>query len=107
MEAGKGPADEPVPLKAQIADAERRILDRQQRIRRHVISCKHDVASSITSAPVLLSAGGMGFVIGMLTRRQPPSLVGSRADAAPHGSGLFDTVLKSAALIRSLFPARR
>ena len=67
MEARERPADEPARLTAQIAHVERRILDRHQRIRRHVTSCKRDVASSITSAPVLLSAGGMGFVFGMLT----------------------------------------
>ena len=106
MAANRGITSEPVPLTAQITHIEKRILDRQQLVRRYTTSCGHDLWNSLSSPPMLLSAVGMGFLVGVLTRRQS-SAVHHRVAAGPRARRLFDSVLKSIALIRTLFPTLR
>lgn len=107
IEAADGVVDEPTRLTARIAHVESRILDRQQRIGCHAVSCRHGIASGMTSVPVLLSAAGMGFAIGTLTRRQSPTSTGRRAEDIPRARGLLDPILKSLTFILDLLPARR
>ena len=106
MAANRGTTSEPVPLTAQITHVEKRILDRQRLIKRYATSCGHDLWNSLTSPPMLLSAVGMGFLVGILTRRQSPALP-NRVAAGPRARRLLDSVLKSIALIRTLFPTLR
>ena len=70
-------------LKTQIAQIEKRILDRQQLIRHHVAARRQDLWNSLTSPTVLFSAGGIGFVIGTLARRDSAGARDSPAAGLP------------------------
>ena len=93
-------------LKAQIAHSEKRIVDRQQLIRHYVAACRQDVWNSLTSPTVLFSAGGIGFVIGTLARRDSAGAHDSPTAELPPGKRL-DGVLKCVAMIRSFLPTLR
>jgi hypothetical protein len=93
-------------LKTQIAQIEKRILNRQQLIRHHVAACRQDLWNGLTSPTVLFSAGGIGFVIGTLSRRNSAgSHNGATAELAP-GKRL-DGLLKCIAMIRTVLPMLR
>jgi hypothetical protein len=93
-------------LKTQIAQTEKRILDRQQLIRQYVTACRRDMWNSLTSPTVLFSAGGVGFVIGILSRQNSAGSHDGAASKLPAGKR-FDGVLKCIAMIRTLLPTLR
>jgi hypothetical protein len=103
--AGKTTTCEPRCLAAQITHTETRILDRQHLIGRHAAFCKQQVRKVITSPRALLLAGGAGVLIGVLTR--PHRSVVHERTAGRRARRLFDSVLSSATLIRTLFPTLR
>ena len=93
-------------LKTQIAQIEKRILDRQQLIRHHVAACRQDLWNSLTSPTVLFSAGGIGFVLGTLSRRNSADSHDGLAAGPPPGKRL-DGLLKCIAMIRTFLPTLR
>jgi hypothetical protein len=97
---------EPLRLTAQITHIENRILERQHLIRRYTASCEQGLRHSTASPRTLLWAGGAGLLIGMLTRRHS-SAPHKRVDVGARAGTLFDSVLQSIVLIRTLFPTRR
>jgi hypothetical protein len=96
----------PVGLTGQITHLEKRILDRQLLIRHYATACTQDLWNSLTSPSMLLSAGGMGFVVGMLSRRKS-SAPHDGLNAEPRAGKRFDDVLKAIALMRTLLPTLR
>ena len=93
-------------LTAQITHLERRILDRRQLIRRHATSYGHVLWNSLTSPVMLLSAVGLGFLVGLLTRRQA-STVHNGVDASRRPRKLVDRILKLIGFMRTFLPTVR
>ena len=95
-----------VTLTAQITHLEVRILDRRQLIRRHAASYRHVLWNSLTSPVTLLSAGGLGFLVGLLTRRQA-SAVRKGVDASQQPRKLVDSILKLIGVVRTFLSTVR
>ena len=58
-------------LTAQIRAVEQQILNRQQRVDGCAAKLVGNIQQQITAPATLLLAGGIGFIIGELTKRQP------------------------------------
>ena len=58
-------------LTAQIRGAEQQILNRQRRVDGRAAKLAGNIQQQITAPATLLLAGGIGFIIGELTKRQP------------------------------------
>jgi signal transduction histidine kinase len=97
---------ETVALTAQITHLEKRILDRRQSIRRHAASYGHALRNSLTSPVMLLSASGLGFLVGILTRRQS-SEVNNSARTSLRVRKLFESILSVIGFSRALLPMLR
>jgi len=57
-------------LAAQIRDAERQVLKRQQEVSVRAFTLIQKIHQQMTAPATLLLAGGIGFIIGELTKRQ-------------------------------------
>jgi hypothetical protein len=99
-------ATEAAPLKAQITHLEKRILDRRQLIRLHATSYGHAAWNGLTSPVMLLSACGLGFLVGILTRHQP-SAVHNGDGARPRARRPVDSILRLIGFMRTLLPTVR
>jgi hypothetical protein len=60
----------PKSLAAQIRDAERQVLKRQQGVGVRTTTLVREIHQQMTAPATLLLAGGIGFIIGELTKRQ-------------------------------------
>jgi len=60
----------PKSLAAQIRDAERQVLKRQQEVGVRTTTLVRKIHQQITAPATLLMAGSIGFIIGELTKRQ-------------------------------------
>lgn len=60
----------PKSLTAQIRDAERQVLNRQRRVGVRTAMLVRKAHQQMTAPATLLLAGGIGFIIGELTKRQ-------------------------------------
>ncbi|MDP3589519.1 MAG: hypothetical protein Q8R54_03160 [Methylobacter sp.] len=63
-------ADLPKSLTAQINAAERQLLNRQQEVGIRTATLVRKIHQQMTAPATLLLAGGIGFIIGELTKRQ-------------------------------------
>ena len=90
-------------LTDQIADVERRLLERRRviAIRKNLLG--QQVRQQMTSPTALLLAGGIGFIIGDLTQSKKKSDLNQEAPSAP--SPLFQSVDKVVAWVRPIFLA--
>jgi hypothetical protein len=70
----------PRSLTSQIRDAERQVLQRQLRVGVRTDGLVRKIHQQMTAPATLLLAGGMGFIIGELTKRQTTNSSGSTAD---------------------------
>jgi len=94
-------------LTAQISDAERQLQNRRRLVGVRGVALHRTVQEWMTEPTVLLWAGGMGFLVGELTKRQTPKPQGSSPLPNP-GHSFFDTartVIALATLARPLFSA--
>ena len=94
-------------LTAQISEAERRLQDRRRLVGFRGVALRRTVQEWMTEPTVLLWAGGMGFLVGELTKRQAPKPQGLSPSPNP-GHSVFDTartVIALATLARPLFSA--
>lgn len=96
-----------VPLAIQIGEAERRLQNRRRLVQIRGAALRQMLHQRMTSPTMLLLAGGLGFVMGELTRRPTPQSRGT--DRSPDsGYPFFETVLnfiKLATWARALFTA--
>ena len=93
-------------LTDQIADVERRLLERRRviAIRKNLLGqLGQQVRQQMTSPTTLLLAGGIGFIIGDLTQSKKKSDLNQEAPSAP--SPLFQSVDKVVAWVRPIFLA--
>ncbi|MBK8184091.1 MAG: hypothetical protein IPK63_14920 [Candidatus Competibacteraceae bacterium] len=92
-------------LTDQIADVERRLLERRRviAIRKTCYLLGQQVRQQMTSPTTLLLAGGIGFIIGDLTQSKKKSDLNQEAPSAP--SPLFQSVDKVVAWVRPIFLA--
>lgn len=74
-------------LTAQIRDAERRVLIRQEVVGVRADTLVRKIHQQMTSPSTLLLAGGIGFIIGEITKRQSPNIRGA-AGTTPLSSAL-------------------
>ena len=75
----------PKTLTVQIRDTERQLLSRQQEIDIRTAKLIRKIHRQLTTPTTLLLAGGIGFIIGELTKRHPPK---SRSSALmPYTAG--------------------
>lgn len=94
-------------LTAQISDAERRLQNRRRLVGVRGVALRRTVQEWMAEPTVLLWAGGMGFLVGELTKRQTPKPQGS-SPLPNTGHTFFDTartVIALATLARPLFSA--
>ena len=94
-------------LTAQISDAERQLQNRRRLVGVRSVALRRTVQEWMTEPTVLLWAGGMGFLVGELTKRQTPEPQGPNPSPNP-GHPLFDTArtaIALATLARSVFSA--
>jgi hypothetical protein len=64
-------ASKPASLTVQIRDAERQVLERQRLVSVCASTLGQNMREQLTSPAALLSACGLGFVAGELTKHQP------------------------------------
>ena len=62
--------NKPKSLRDQIRAAERELLNRQQRVGVRTATLVRNIYQQVTAPATLLLAGGIGFILGELTRRQ-------------------------------------
>lgn len=70
-------------LAAQIRDAERQVLKRQQAVGVRADILARKIRRQITAPATLLLAVGIGYILGEITRRQSPKTCGSAAGTTP------------------------
>jgi hypothetical protein len=97
---------EPIGLGAQITLTEKRTLHGRHLLRRHIASCGKQMRDIITSPRTLLLAGGVGLLIGILTREHSSALHEPNPSGA-RARRMLASVMSSIALIRTLFPLLR
>ena len=86
-----------------IATLEKHISERQQLIRFTARACVQDLRKNIVSAPMLLTAAGIGFIFGRVTNRRPITADKSTKNISGTQK-LSADLLKLMALIRTLSP---
>lgn len=90
-------------LAEQIADTERRILERRRSIHtRQALMAQH-VRQQITSPALLLLAGCLGFIVGELTRGERKSALDDKS--TPAASPLLQVAENVVELVRPIFLA--
>lgn len=103
----RNPSPRTASLAVQISETERRLRNRRRLIRVRGATLGRTLHQRMTAPALLLSASGMGFLMGELTRRQTPKLRG--ADRSPDSGHLcFETALnliKLGTWARTLFAA--
>ena len=93
----------PGSLAEQIAETERRLLNRQQLIGLRRSLLNQHVRQKITSPAALLVAGGVGFIIGDLTRGERKK--GPLGEELPRTSPLMEVVDNVVGWVRPIFLA--
>ena len=103
----RNPSPRTAALAVQISEAERRLRNRRRLVQIRGAALRQMLHQRMTSPTMLLLAGGLGFLMGELTRRPTPQSRGT--DRSPDsGYPFFETVLnfiKLATWARALFAA--
>ncbi len=95
----------PKSLTAQIRDAERQVLNHQRRVSVSAATLVRKIHQQMTAPATLLLAGGIGFIIGELTKRQPPKSPGTADKPRAAETSPLTTALNLIASIRTLYMA--
>jgi hypothetical protein len=91
-----------IPVRVQITELERRILDGRRSLTGRASTLERAMRRRLSSPTALLLAAGVGFISGRLTeRRDSPAKPGVDGRAA-RGLGLLDITLKGIALVSSV-----
>jgi hypothetical protein len=103
----RNPSPRTAALAVQISEAERRLRNRRRLVRVRGATLGRTLHQRMTAPAMLLLAGGLGFLMGELTRRQTPQSRGM--DRSPDsGHPFFETALNLIQLVtwaRALFTA--
>ena len=103
----RSPSPRTAALAVQISEAERRLRNRRRLVRVRGATLGRTLHQRMTAPAMLLLAGGLGFLMGELTRRQTPTSRGT--DRSPDsGHPFFETLLnliKLVTWVRTLFTA--
>ena len=92
-------------LTVQIRDAEQEVLKRQQRICVRTATLVRKIHQQMTAPATLLLAGGIGFIIGEITKRQIPNSSGSADKPRAAETTPLRTVLNLMTSIHTLYTA--
>ena len=103
----RSPSPRTAALAVQISEAERRLRNRRRLVRVRGAALGRTLHQRMMAPAMLLWAGGLGFLVGELTRRPTPQSRGM--DRSPDsGYSFFETVLNFIQLVtwaRTLFTA--
>lgn len=92
-------------LAVQIRDTERQLLSRQQGIDSRTATLIRKIHRQLATPATLLLAGGIGFIIGELTKHHPPKFRSSVVKPQTVGTSPLRVVLNLIASARSLYTA--
>ena len=95
----------PKSLSAQIKDAECQVLKRQQEVGVRTSTLIQKIHQQMTAPATLLLAGGIGFIIGELTKRQTPNSRGSADKPRTTKTSPLTTALNLITSARTLYMA--
>lgn len=94
----RSPSPRTAALAVQISEAERRLRNRRRLVRVRGATLGRTLHQRMTAPAMLLLAGGLGFLMGELTRRQTPQSRGM--DRSPDsGHPFFETALNLIKLV--------
>jgi len=92
-------------LTAQIREAEQQIVIRQQGVGVRTATLIKKIHQEITAPSTLLLAGGIGFIIGELTKRQTSNNRGTAGKQRPTGTLPLRTALNLLSMVHTLYTA--
>jgi len=92
-------------LTAQIRDAEQQVLNRQQGVGVRTAALVRKIHQQMTAPATLLLAGGIGFILGELTKRQPATFHGTADEPRPAETTPLRTALNLLTSARTLYTA--
>ncbi len=92
-------------LRAQIRAAERELLNREQRVGVRTAILVRNVHQQMTAPATLLLAGGIGFILGELTRRQTTQSRGAAGKLRTTETTPLRTALNLMTSIHTLYTA--
>jgi hypothetical protein len=93
----------PKSLAAQIRNAERQVLKRQQEVSARASTLIQKIRQQMTAPATLLLAGGIGFIIGELTKRQTPDNRGTTGKSRAAETSPLTTALNLITSVRTLY----
>lgn len=95
----------PTSLSDQIKDAERQVLNRKQKISVDTTSLTRKMREQMTAPTTFLFAGGIGFLLGEITKREPSKSHGT--NDKPHAAEVspLRTALSLVTSIQTLYTA--
>lgn len=95
----------PKPLSAQIKDAEQQVLNRKRRVDISTATLVRKIQQQMTAPSTFLLAGGVGFLLGEITKREPTKIRG--ATDKPHAveTSPLKTALSLVTSIQTLYTA--
>ena len=92
-------------LTAQIRAAERQVLNRQQRVGKSTATLIRKIHHQMIAPATLLLAGGVGFILGELTKRHPPNNHGPADQPRAAETSPLRTALNLIASVRTVYTA--
>ncbi len=92
-------------LTAQIREAEQQIVIRQQGVSVRTATLIKKIHQEITAPSTLLLAGGIGFIIGELTKRQTSSNRGTAGKQRTTGTSSLKSTLNLLSTVHTLYTA--
>lgn len=92
-------------LNAQISNVEWQILQRQQSIHVRGDSLIRKIRQQLTAPTSLLLSGGVGFLLGELTKRRAPKSCGNGDKSTAHETSPLITALNLIGTVRTLYMA--
>lgn len=92
-------------LTAQIRDAEQQVLIRQRGVGIRAAMLVRKIHQQMTSPATLLLAGGIGFIIGELTKRQTPKFSSTADKSRAAETSPLRTALNLITSVRTLYMA--
>ena len=97
--------NKPKSLRAQIRAAERKLLNRQQRVGVRTATLVRNIHQQVTAPATLLLAGGIGFILGELTQRQTAKSHGAADKLGTTKTTPLRTALNLMTSIHTLYSA--
>jgi hypothetical protein len=92
-------------LRTQIGDAERELLNRQQRVGVRTATLVRNIHQQVTAPATLLLAGGIGFILGEITQRQTTQSRGAASKQSNTDTTPLRTALGLMTSIHTLYMA--